>query len=271
MDAFLTAPNLVRTHHPDPVTGDRNRGATCFFQMRKEGLMKRTAEPTSPPAAENLISRDISESILIGSMRQPTRFYFVAKFLIDILCASIGIVVLAPVFAIIALCIKINDGGSIFYRREMIGLGGRHFCMIKFRTMIPDAETYLLKRPELLHEYRQNMKLKHDPRITRIGNFLRRTYLDELPQLFNVLAGQMSLVGPRAIHENELALYGEYAQKRHMARPGITGLWQINPERHKTYNERIPLDMQYIDKRSLLFDLAILLKTVKAVLAHSGV
>ena len=115
------------------------------------------------------------------------------------------------------------------------------------------------------------MKLQYDPRITGLGKFLRRTYLDELPQLFNILLGQMSFVGPRAIHQCELTLYGEYAEKRHTVKPGITGLWQISPDRFRCYEERIPLDMQYIDKRSFFLDLAILLKTLKVLIISKGI
>jgi len=137
--------------------------------------------------------------------------------------------------------------------------------------MIPNADTYLEEQTELMHDFQQNMKLKHDPRVTQVGRFLRKIYLDELPQLFNVLVGQMSLVGPRAIHRCELELYGQYAEKRHSVKPGITGLWQISPDRHRCYEERIPLDMQYIDTRSYIVDFAILLKTLKVLIFRTGI
>ena len=122
-----------------------------------------------------------------------------------------------------------------------------------------------------MHDFQQNMKLKHDPRVTQVGRFLRKIYLDELPQLFNVLVGQMSLVGPRAIHRCGLELYGQHAEKRHSVKPGITGLWQISPDRHRCYEERIPLDMQYIDTRSYIVDFAILLKTLKVLIFRTGI
>lgn len=201
----------------------------------------------------------------------PSTLYYASKRLLDIVLAVFGIGVLLVVFLIIAAGIKLEDGGSILYFREMIGLDGRRFRMFKFRTMIPNADFYLEQHPELKLEYQKNMKLQCDPRITRSGRFLRKTYLDELPQLFNVLLGQMSLVGPRAIHQRELALYGEYTKKRHSVKPGITGLWQISPDRYRYYEKRIWLDMQYIDKRSLFLDLAILLKTIKVLIAQTGV
>jgi exopolysaccharide production protein ExoY len=205
------------------------------------------------------------------SSHQPSQLYYVSKRIIDIVVSLISIIVLLPIFLIIAIYIKLDDGGDILYFREMVGLRGRHFFMLKFRTMIPNADAYLVEQTELMQEYQQNMKLKQDPRITRVGRFLRKTYLDELPQLFNVLIGQMSLVGPRPIHQRELALYGEYAEKRNAVKPGITGLWQISPDRHKCYEERVPLDMQYINICSFIVDLVILLKTLKVFIVQTGI
>ncbi len=203
--------------------------------------------------------------------REPSQLYYISKRLIDIALATFGIVVLMPVFLVIAICIKLSDGGNIIYFREIIGQHGRHFFALKFRTMIPNADAYLVKHPELIQEYLQSMKLKHDPRVTRIGRFLRKTSLDELPQLFNVLVGQMSLVGPRIIHLSELARYGKYAQKLLSVTPGITGLWQITARQHASYDERVLLDMRYIDNRSCIADLIILLKTLKVFIVHTGV
>src|SRR5207249_1323502 len=122
----------------------------------------------------------------------------------------------------------------------------------------------------LMRKYQQNMKLEYDPRITKVGRFLRKTSLDELPQLFNVLIGQMSLVGPRIIHPSELPRFGQYAQKRLSVKPGITGLWQISGRQHISYDERVQLDMQYIDSRTFIVDLAILVKTLKVFIVHTG-
>ncbi|MEO8954094.1 MAG: sugar transferase [Ktedonobacteraceae bacterium] len=201
---------------------------------------------------------------------EPSLFYFFLKRLIDIVLVVIGLIMLLPVFLVIALCIKLDDGGDILYFREVIGQYGKRFYALKFRTMIANAEEYLEKRPELLRKYQQNMKLAEDPRITKVGRFLRKASLDELPQLFNVLIGQMSLVGPRIIHPSELPRYGEYAQKRHVVRPGITGSWQISGRQHIIYDERVLLDIRYIDRRSLTGDLAILFKTLKVLVVHTG-
>ena len=203
-------------------------------------------------------------------VHEPSLFYYISHRLIDIILSASGLIVLLPVFLIVAICIKLDDGGDILYFREVIGQYGKRFFAIKFRTMIANADEYLEKRPELLRKYEQNMKLAGDPRITKVGRFLRKASLDELPQLFNVLIGQMSLVGPRIIHPSELPRYGEYAQKRHSVRPGITGLWQISGRQHINYDERVLLDIRYIDRRSLTGDLAILFKTLKVLVVHTG-
>jgi exopolysaccharide production protein ExoY len=202
---------------------------------------------------------------------EPSLFYYISHRLIDIILSASGLILLLPVFLVIGLCIKLDDGGDILYFREVIGQYGKRFFAIKFRTMIADADEYLEKRPELLRKYEQNMKLIGDPRITKVGRFLRKASLDEVPQLFNVLIGQMSLVGPRIIHPSELPRYGEFAQKRHYVRPGITGLWQISGRQHINYDERVLLDIAYIDRRSLTGDLAILFKTLRVLVIHSGV
>jgi lipopolysaccharide/colanic/teichoic acid biosynthesis glycosyltransferase len=211
-----------------------------------------------------------SEVISTELVRAPSLLYHAMKRLLDITLSAIGILVLMPVFLAIAICIKLDDGGEILHFREIIGYQGRRFYALKFRTMIPNADEYLAKHPELMKRYLKNMKLERDPRITRVGRFLRKTSLDELPQLFNVLIGQMSLVGPRMIHPSELPRYGQWAQKRLTVKPGITGLWQISGRQHISYTERVLLDMRYIDHRSLWLDLAILFKTFKVFVIHTG-
>src|SRR5947209_4828628 len=226
---------------------------------------------------EDLQSSSMGSSTFNGSTistaitHDPSLLYYALKRLIDIILAAVGVVVLIPVFLVIAICIKLDDGGDILYFREMIGLRGRNFTILKFRTMIPNADAYLEQHPELKLEYEKNMKLDYDPRVTRLGRFLRRTYLDELPQLFNVLIGHMSLVGPRSLPVRELALYGEYAQKRLTVKPGVTGSWQVSENRYSSYAKRILLDMQYIDNRSFFLDLIILLKTLKVLIVQAGV
>jgi lipopolysaccharide/colanic/teichoic acid biosynthesis glycosyltransferase len=216
-------------------------------------------------------SRNVPVSVLdIGISREPSQLYYFLKRLSDMVLATIGLIALLLVFLVIAVCIKLDDGGDILYFREIVGQHGRRFFALKFRTMIPDADAYLEKHPRLKQRYLCNMKLIGDPRITRVGRFLRRTSLDELPQLFNVLVGQMSLVGPRIIHPSELPRYGEFALKRLSVRPGITGLWQISGRQHIAYDERVMLDMRYIATRSFIGDLVILCKTLKVLIIHTG-
>lgn len=204
------------------------------------------------------------------SYRESSLAGRISKRCIDIVLSLVCILVFIPVLLVVALSIKLDDGGSLLYFREIVGLQGRRFKALKFRTMIPDADAFLEEHPDLLQEYRQNMKLEHDPRITRIGGFLRRTSLDELPQLFNVLAGHMSLVGPRMIHPSELPRYQELAQKRLSVKPGVTGLWQLFGRQHDSLETRITLDMQYIDTHNMLLDFLILLKTVKVFVVQTG-
>jgi lipopolysaccharide/colanic/teichoic acid biosynthesis glycosyltransferase len=230
---------------------------------------------TLPKRAEEVPASAANKASLqavIGTriVREPSMIYYTSKRLIDISLSVLGILLLIPVLLIIAVCIKLDDGGPILHFREIIGQHGRRFFALKFRTMRPDADAYLAKHPELMRKYQQNMKLERDPRITKVGRFLRKTSLDELPQLFNVLVGQMSLVGPRIIHPSELPRYGEWAHERLSVRPGITGLWQISGRQHISYDERVLFDIRYIDNRSCVTDLTILLKTLKVFIVHTG-
>ena len=222
-----------------------------------------TAVLTVPTVEEISVEEDVP-------FQESSTLFRFFKRLIDIVFSLLGIIVLLPVFIVIVVCIKLDDGGDILHFREIIGLHNRRFHALKFRTMIPDADAYLMNHPDLLREYKQHMKLEEDPRVTKIGGFLRRTSLDELPQLFNVLIGQMTLVGPRMIHPMELPRYGRYAQKRLSVKPGITGLWQLYGRRKDSLETRIALDMEYIDTRSIRLDLVILFKTLKVFIIQTG-
>lgn len=240
-------------------------------QIKLRGMRMEQITVTSPSHTEQSSASHIAVILSTHIVREPSMVYYVSKRLLDIMLSALGIVFLLPVLLIIMLCIKFDDGGQLFHFREIIGLHGRRFRALKFRTMIPNADIYLAQHPELLRKFQQNMKLERDPRITRIGHFLRKTSLDELPQLFNVLVGQMSLVGPRMIHPSELPRYGEWATKRLAVRPGITGLWQISGRQRTSYEERIMYDMRYIDSRSCINDMVILVKTPKVLFKPTGV
>ena len=202
--------------------------------------------------------------------------YRFGKRAIDIAGASFGLLVLCPVFAALAILVRLDSKGSAFHRRrvlaEQAGAEGDlvTFDAFKFRTMVQDADTYLQSRPELLQEYQKEYKLLQDPRVTRIGAPLRRFSLDELPQLWNVLCGQMSLVGPRMITPPELAQYGQHADRLLSVKPGLTGLWQVSGRTNLSYNDRVGLDMHYIENRSLAMDIKILFQTIGCVLGGKG-
>ncbi len=196
------------------------------------------------------------------------------KRLIDLVAALIGCLLLLPLLFYIAVAVKLSSRGPILYGHERIGHGGRRFLAWKFRTMFSNAndvlEMYLDAHPELREEWEKDHKLKYDPRVTRIGRFLRVTSLDELPQLWNVIRGQMSLVGPRPIVTAEIAKYGPYYPLYTMVMPGITGLWQVSGRNNTTYEQRVQLDAYYVRNWSPWLDLYLLVRTIRIVLFAEG-
>lgn len=202
------------------------------------------------------------------------------KRLIDIVVSAVALVVLSPVFIVLALLVKL-DGGPIFFRQTRIGHLGREFKMLKYRSMVVDAEERL-KTMLHLNEHAAGVmfKITHDPRITRVGRFIRKSSLDELPQFWNVLVGDMSLVGPRPPIPREVALYSQHDRRRFLVKPGITCLWQVGERqgglfeignRHNIdFPEQVSLDVRYIESQSLFKDLWILAKTIPAILFGRG-
>ena len=181
-----------------------------------------------------------------------------------------GVTLLSPMFLVIAILICRDSPGPAIYRRRVVGLAGREFDAYKFRTMIPDADAFLKAHPELCEEWEKNGKIVDDPRITRVGRFLRRYSLDELPQLFNVLKGQMSLVGPRMITPAEMKHFGRWRHNLLTVKPGLTGLWQVSGRSDLSYEERVRLDMQYIRNYTVWMDLKLIFSTVWTVLRGRG-
>jgi Undecaprenyl-phosphate galactose phosphotransferase WbaP len=177
-------------------------------------------------------------------------------------------------FALIALAIKLTSKGPVFYGHKRNGRHGKVFRALKFRTMVLDADRlladYLVSHTELVPEWQRNQKLKNDPRITRVGKLLRRSSLDELPQLFNVLIGQMSLVGPRPIVNDEIVKYGRGYGLYQRVLPGLTGLWQVSGRNNTTYEERVAFDEHYVHNWSVWLDLYILVRTIKTVTTAEG-
>lgn len=199
--------------------------------------------------------------------------YPTAKRVLDV----VGSIVLAAVFSPLILAIVLlmrREGGSIIYKHRRIGRGGQAFECLKFRTMVPNADQVLREllesNPAISAEWVQDHKLRRDPRVTRLGRFLRRTSLDELPQLWNVMRGEMSLVGPRPVVREELLRYGRNVRAYLSAKPGITGLWQVKGRNDTDYRRRVVLDTYYVRNQNLVLDLYILLKTTKVVLGGSG-
>lgn len=209
------------------------------------------------------ISQQRGSGLLTVSDVDNRFFYLLVKKCVDKLGALIGLLLLSPVFLIVAIFIKLEDPkGPVFFGQQRVGKNGRTFIMYKFRSMIVDAEEKL----EELLQYNEvsgaMFKMKEDPRITRIGNFIRKTSIDELPQLFNVLKGDMSLVGPRPPLLREVNEYTAYDKQRLLVTPGCTGLWQVGARNSIGFEEMVELDIQYIRQRSILFDIKIIYKTI---------
>lgn len=188
----------------------------------------------------------------------------------DLVLTSLGLVLIAPLLAVIAILIKVGDGGPVFFRQTRVGINGETFTMMKFRSMRVDAEERLAALQALNEGAGPLFKMKNDPRITKVGSVLRRYSLDELPQLFNVLGGSMSLVGPRPPLPSEADQYGDDVRRRLLVTPGLTGLWQVSGRSSLSWEESVRLDLRYVENWSLGLDLLILWKTAFAVLAQKG-
>jgi exopolysaccharide production protein ExoY len=247
------APGIERVH---ASMGAARDGAVAEWP-RRDVIVRRSA-PSGAPASR------------WDAAPLESWAYVAIKALMDVAGAMVLLVLASVVFCLIALAIKAASPGPVFFVQKRCGRGGRPFRLIKFRTMVADAEA-LLADPALRARYEPSFKIDDDPRVTRLGRFLRKTSLDELPQLFNVLLGQMSLVGPRPMLDVELE--EKYGSQRHtvlLAKPGMTGLWQVSGRSELTYDERVALDVRYVHSRSILLDLLIILKTPVAVLTARG-
>jgi Undecaprenyl-phosphate galactose phosphotransferase WbaP len=193
---------------------------------------------------------------------------------LDISLLFLGAALALPLIGLVALVIKLGSRGPVFFSQERIGRNGRHFQALKFRTMVPNGDdiltAHLAAHPEERIVWRRNRKLKCDPRVTWIGRILRRASLDELPQLWNVLRGEMSLVGPRPMMREEIPEYGDQFEVCIQVLPGITGLWQVSGRANTSFQQRVALDVEYAMTRSLWLDLRILLRTVPVVISRHG-
>lgn len=196
------------------------------------------------------------------------------KRLFDLAITIPTLIILIPAFVLISVAIKLSDGGPVFFRQTRIGRSGCRFTLLKFRSMVPEAEdilsSYLDSNPSAKAEWAASQKLANDPRITVLGNFLRKSSLDELPQLINIFMGHMSIVGPRPITEKELTRYGDKLTHYLSVMPGLTGLWQVSGRSDCKYAERVQMDVEYANTRTAWLDLIIILRTIPAVIFHRG-
>ena len=199
--------------------------------------------------------------------------YECIKRIFDLLISLVAVVLLSPVLLVISLAIRLEDRGPILYRAQRVGRGGKPITVYKFRSMRMHADRLEdMLTAEELEEYKKNYKLEHDPRVTKVGAFLRKTSLDELPQLFNILAGTLSLVGPRPVLQEETELYGDKRSLLLSCKPGLTGLWQVRGRSNVTYEDgrRQALELNYVSHRGLWLDIKILFWTVGAVVRMDG-
>ena len=198
-------------------------------------------------------------------------FYLFFKRIFDFLFALIAAIVFSPVFIVVSVAIKLTSKGPSIYRQVRVGKNGKLFTLYKFRTMVDGAEVledHLT--PELVEKYKRDRKLENDPRVTKVGSVLRRSSLDELPQIFNILKGNMSIIGPRPIMPEEIEMYGESYSLYTSILPGLTGLWQVKCRHITAMSERARLDAEYIKNIGMFYDLGILLKTFGVVMSKKG-
>lgn len=205
------------------------------------------------------------------SLIDKKKVYMTVKRTTDVTLSSLALIVLMPLILCIGLIIKLDSKGSVFYKQKRIGKNGKYFMIYKFRTMVSDAGN--LKKyfsEEQMKEYRENYKVKDDPRITKIGKILRKTSLDELPQLINIIKGDLAIIGPRPVVDNEIDKYGIYKDKFLSVTPGLTGNWAANGRSCTSYEERIKLELEYVDNISLKMDMQVFFKTIITVLKKEG-
>jgi len=214
-----------------------------------------------------MLEPKVEYSNLSINVKEEKIVYKILKRTVDIIGSLSGLIILSPIFLILSIVVKADSPGPIFFAHKRLGYNGNLIRIYKFRTMVINAEELLNNlSPEQKEEFAKNFKLESDPRITKVGNFLRKSSLDELPQLLNILKGELSIVGPRPIVEKELKNYGIYGEKLLSVKPGLTGNWQANGRSDTTYEEKVEMDMQYIDNRSIFMDIKIIFKTFSAVI-----
>jgi exopolysaccharide biosynthesis polyprenyl glycosylphosphotransferase len=269
-------PRIVESNVVDDVIfavhrRELDRLEDLFLSLQEQGTRTRFAMDLFPHTRARVELEELDGMPLLSFATTPTsQLQLMAKRLLDVLVAALVLVLALPVVGMIALAIKLTSGGNVLFRQTRCGLNGRFFTLYKFRTMVEDAEE---RRGELLHLNEMDgpvFKLRSDPRVTAFGRFLRRYSLDELPQFWNVLRGEMSLVGPRPPIPEEVAKYQRWQRRRLAMKPGLTCLWQVSGRNDLDFDRWMQLDLEYIDSWSPTLDLKILLKTIPAVLSGKG-
>jgi len=245
----------------------------------ESGLLTRGSAPTRLDLAQQIEDilasalADVPESLQAIEHRRDSVGYAIAKRGLDVFASLIALVLASPIMAAIAVAIKLESRGPALFGHVRVGLNGKRFRCLKFRSMRPGAQEDLLLDNDLKRLYVENdykLPIDKDPRVTRLGRFLRKSSLDELPQLFNVLAGTMSLVGPRPVVPDELSWYEDRADKFLSVKPGITGIWQIQGRSRIGYPLRTEVELQALDERSFWSDLVVLAKSIPAVITARG-
>ena len=224
----------------------------------------------SPRIPFEVISKGPSSLPALEIIRNQSRYGRTLKRIGDVIFSLLVLTLGSPIFILIGILVKLSSPGSIFYIQKRVGRNYREFGCIKFRTMYKNADellpNLLEKYPLMRQEFEKDFKLRHDPRITKLGRFLRRSSLDELPQFFNVLKGEMSVVGPRPIVSNEINKYSVFMEEVISVRPGLTGLWQVSGRNNLSYKKRVELDLVYARNRNIILDLEIILLTLGVLL-----
>jgi exopolysaccharide biosynthesis polyprenyl glycosylphosphotransferase len=269
-------PRIVESHVVDDVIfavhrRELDRLEDLFLSLQEQGIRTRFAMDLFPHTRARVELEELDGVPLLSFATTPTsQLQLMLKRTLDVALAALLLFLGLPIAGMIALTIKLTSGGSVLFRQTRCGLNGRSFTLYKFRTMVANAEE---RRRDLLHLNEMNgpvFKLRSDPRVTRLGRLLRRFSLDELPQLWNVLRGDMSLVGPRPPIPEEVAQYQRWQRRRLAMKPGLTCLWQISGRNNVDFDRWMQLDLEYIDSWSPMLDLKILLKTVPVVLSGKG-
>lgn len=204
-------------------------------------------------------------------MTTSQRVYLPFKRLFDIVFSIVALIVLSPLFLVVAVIIKLDSLGPVFYQHRCCGKNGKLFNEHKFRTMVAGSDDYTkYLSPEEQEQFRQDYKLENDPRVTHVGKFLRKSRIDEVPQFYNVLKGEMSFVGPRPVAEDEIWKYGDAQHKLLSIKPGLTGYWQVKTRKGTTYPQRVQMQLHYVDSFSLFMDIGIFFETFTVVISGEG-